>query len=224
MDPTHEFIRPTGSVRVRRGTVSRPAFNTISEGTSPVNTSAADASGFTPSGGTGGGGGSRGRRRAQTLTQRLFADNPYQPITDETPTGRARSPSNASLGSGAAHAVAPISVSIPIRASQEELRSAAASPTVVSGRRRGSSISHDEAHHGQDEVDLVRYGLLLSCAKFFTLTLWSIVARSSRPECIHHCNSNQHPICIYSQHFHSPAYRRTGACHTCRRGVGQAAE
>lgn len=126
------------SVRVRRqraATVAMPALSTITsnqvagspqlEGISAVAAEGASS----PS----------GRRRRGTITERLFASEGYFQVGDEPiagPTGRARSPSQASSGRQA------VEVNIP-----------------GEKRRRGSMASSqpqsDSEHHHDEEVQVV---------------------------------------------------------------------
>ncbi|KAK4704761.1 hypothetical protein P7C70_g1445, partial [Phenoliferia sp. Uapishka_3] len=152
----------TASVRVRRGTVSRhPVFD-------PPSTTLSRA----------GGGGALHpdsasptdnlsvpntfrRRRAATLTQRLFADDLYTPLGDVEPTGRGRSSSLASTGSQPARASSPVKVHIQGHEHVEGgVEARAVSPK---GRRRGSSTAvrptpaseEIDIHHAEQEVDVL---------------------------------------------------------------------
>lgn len=97
------------------------------------------------------------RRRAATLTQRLFAD---EDASEFGLRGRTRASSNASGGSGAARAAAPVIISM---GDVERPGS-----PKGSGRRRGSSAAGrmaaadaiDEQHHAEQEVDVVSTGYI----------------------------------------------------------------
>ncbi|KAI5481126.1 hypothetical protein MNV49_005561 [Pseudohyphozyma bogoriensis] len=149
--PESSPLTSPNSVRVRRNTVSRPPV--FGSGSSPPPPASASPSSSPALGATQ----PTGRRRAATMTQRLFADsNPYAPIPEDgaalsaSPGGGA---SSSAMGRGRSASVAsgepPIVLSVPGRPSME----------ATTGRERAASLvgpaEEEQEHHAREEVDLL---------------------------------------------------------------------